>query len=177
MASEKAWYWLAAGVLALGLNGAYQDGQLGWAHGLVNHSAEVVEDASIRGLGVLASGEGWRGKNPAHSGWMEATLQRVQGKLTCKRIEMAERQIDMAQMQKDLAQARVERQLARVQMKMDKVRVMAIERANRAGKCTGLSHMVVTAPGVGFSNSVDIEMPEMPEMPEIQAPSAHHGPI
>jgi hypothetical protein len=174
MASEKAWYWLAAGVLALGLNGAYQDGQFGWVHNLVNHSVELVEDASIHGL---ASGEGFLGNSPERPWWMEVTLHRMQGKLACKRMEMAERQIDMAQMQKDLAQARVERQLARVQMKMDKVRVIAIERANRAGKCSGLSRMVMTAPGAGFSNSMEIDMPEMPAMPEMQAPRATHDPI
>jgi hypothetical protein len=108
---------------------------------------------------------------------METTLHRMQGKLACKRMEMAERQIDMAQMQRDLAQARIERQIARVQMKMDKVRVTVNERANRAGKFTGLSHMVMTAPGDGFSNSIDIEMPEMPAMPEVEAPSAQHDPI
>ena len=31
MTSNRAWYWLAAGVLALGLNGAYQDGEFSWA--------------------------------------------------------------------------------------------------------------------------------------------------
>jgi len=101
----------------------------------------------------------------------------MQGKLACKRLEMAERQIDMAQMQRDLAQARAERQLARVQMKMDEVRVIVNEPVNRASKCSGLSRMVMTAPGVGLSNSIDLELPEMPEMPEIQAPGPEHGPI
>src|SRR5258707_14387247 len=49
MRSNKAWYWLTAGVLALGLNGAYQDGQLGWAHVLANRAARVVQRASLRG--------------------------------------------------------------------------------------------------------------------------------
>jgi hypothetical protein len=164
-------------VLALGLNGAYQDGQFGWVHSLVNHSTDVVEDASVRGLGILASVEGFLGNSQASPGWMEPTLHRMQGKLACKRMEMADRQLDMAQLQKDLSHARVERQLARVQMEMDKVRVIAIERANRAGKCSGLSRMVVTAPGAGLSNTIDIEMPEMPAMPEIQVPNGQHDPI
>lgn len=33
-ATNNAWYWLAAGVLALGLNGYYQDGGLPALHGL-----------------------------------------------------------------------------------------------------------------------------------------------
>jgi hypothetical protein len=32
MKNAQAWGWLAAGVLALGLNGIYQDGGAAWAH-------------------------------------------------------------------------------------------------------------------------------------------------
>jgi hypothetical protein len=35
-AANKAWYWLAVGVLALGLNGYYQDGGLHGVHRLAN---------------------------------------------------------------------------------------------------------------------------------------------
>ena len=42
MRSEKAWYWLAAGVLALGLNGAYQDGLFGRAHFLANRASALM---------------------------------------------------------------------------------------------------------------------------------------
>jgi hypothetical protein len=154
MTSENAWYWLAAGVLALGLNGAYQDGQFGWVHGIADHSTEMVEQASMRGLTFVTAAEVMLGRNPA-------SLQRMQGKLACKRIEMAERQIDMAQMQRDLALARVDRQVAKVQVKMDKVRVIAIENANRAQKCSGFSRMVVTIPQVELPNIPDVQVPEI----------------
>jgi hypothetical protein len=169
MASEKAWYWLAAGVLALGLNGAYQDGQFGWVHGIADRSTEIVERASMRGLSFVTAAEVMFGRNPDAMGWTNATLQRVQGKLARKRIEMAERQIDMGRMQRDLALARVDRQMARVQMKMDKVRMIAIENADRAQKCSGFSRMVVTVP--------QVELPDV-QIPEIQAPAApSHDPI
>ena len=32
MKTTQAWVWLTAGVLALGLNGIYQDGGAQWAH-------------------------------------------------------------------------------------------------------------------------------------------------
>jgi len=169
MTSEKAWYWLAAGVLALGLNGVYQDGQFGWVHGIADHSTEIVERASMRGLSFVTAAEVMLGRNPDAMGWTHVTLQRVQGKLACKRIEMAERQIDMGRMQRDLAMARVDRQMARVQMKMDKVRMIAIENGHRAQKCSGFSRMVVTVPRV--------ELPDV-QIPEIQAPvAASHDPI
>jgi hypothetical protein len=174
MASEKGWYWLAAGVLALGLNGAYQDGQFGWAHSIADRSLEVVERASGRGMGFVTAAEVMLGRNPAAVGQMEAALGRMQGKMACKRVEMAERRIDLARMQSDLAAAQVERQLAKVQMKMDKVRVIAMNRANRARNCSGLSRGVVTVPRVELSNLPGVQMPEMPE---IQVPSAPHDPI
>jgi hypothetical protein len=175
MASEKAWYWLAAGVLALGLNGAYQDGQFGWVHELAGRTTEIVEVASMRGLAFVTAAEVMLGRNPEAIGEMEASLGRMQGKLACERIEMAKRRIDMARMQKDLATARVDRQLARVQMKMDKIRVIAIEGANRTQRCSDLSRMVVRVPRVEISNLPDVQIPEIPE---IQLPShSSHDPI
>ena len=52
---KQGWYWLAAGVLALGLNGVYHDGGAEWAHRLVNRSAAVVALASGNSERFLAS--------------------------------------------------------------------------------------------------------------------------
>jgi hypothetical protein len=46
MAMKQGWYWLAAGVMALGLNGVYHDGGAEWARRFVNRSAAVVALAS-----------------------------------------------------------------------------------------------------------------------------------
>lgn len=175
MASEKAWYWLAAGVLALGLNGAYQDGQFGWAHVIADRSTEMVERASMRGLALVTATEVMLGRNPEAVGRMEASLGSMQGKLACKRIEMAERRINLARMQRDLAAAHVDRQLARFQMKIDKIRVISIDGANRGQKCSGLSRMLVTVPNVEMSNLPDMQIPEMPEIQPPSPPS--HEPI
>jgi len=179
MASEKAWYWLAAGVLALGLNGAYQDGQFGWAHGIVDRSMSLVERASERGLSFASMAEVMLGRSPETSGWTEAALEKLQARTACSRVEMAQRQIAMAQMQRDLAAAQIDRQLAKVETKMDKVRMITIDRANRARNCSGFSRVVVAMPGVphvDLSNLPDIQIPNMPEIP--QAPSSRaNGPI
>jgi hypothetical protein len=55
MKSTQAWGWLAAGVLALGLNGFYQDGGAAWAHRAVN---QVIAGVSDRTEGVLALAAG-----------------------------------------------------------------------------------------------------------------------
>jgi hypothetical protein len=174
MASDKAWYWLAAGVLALGLNGAYRDGQFGWAHQFADRSTEIVERAEMRGLGLVTAAEVMLDRNPEAVGRMEGSLGRMQAKMACKRIEMATRRIDIARMQRDLAAAHVDRQLARVQMQLDKVRVIAIDRATHARNCAELSHVVVAGPRVDLS---DLPNAQIPDLPEIQVPSAPHDPI
>ena len=55
MKSTQAWGWLAAGVLALGLNGMYQDGGADWAHHAVN---QVMVRISNRTEGILALAAG-----------------------------------------------------------------------------------------------------------------------
>jgi len=54
MAMKQGWYWLAAGVMALGMNGVYHDGGE-WAHRLVNRSAAVLALASGHSERFLAS--------------------------------------------------------------------------------------------------------------------------
>src|SRR5689334_12878702 len=46
MKTTQAWAWLTAGVLALGLNGIYQDGGAQWAH-------RIVEEGVYRAAAVL----------------------------------------------------------------------------------------------------------------------------
>lgn len=44
-AATQAWYWLAAGVLALGLNGYYQDGGLRQVHRLADSAVTTIAEA------------------------------------------------------------------------------------------------------------------------------------
>jgi hypothetical protein len=50
MKTTQAWVWLAAGVMALGLNGFYQDGGVAWAHRIVDGA---VAQAADRSLGLV----------------------------------------------------------------------------------------------------------------------------
>ena len=52
---KQGWYWLTAGVMALGLNGVYHDGGAEWGHRFVNRSAAVVALASGHAERFLAS--------------------------------------------------------------------------------------------------------------------------
>ncbi len=52
---RQAWGWLAAGVLALGLNGIYQDGGAAWVYRNVDGVIARIADRS-EGVLALASG-------------------------------------------------------------------------------------------------------------------------
>ena len=167
MASDRAWYWLAAGVLALGLNGAYQDGEFQWVHRLANHSASLMERASEEGLRMLATAQVMLGRSPESMARTEATLQKLQMRVACKRIEMARRQVDMAQVQRDLAAARIDQQMAKVQASMERVGMITIERTGRARNCPELPRVIVmpNMPRVDLSNLPEISIPEIPAIP------------
>ncbi len=183
MRSDKAWYWLTAGVLALGLNGAYQDGQLGWAHVLADRATAAVERVTLRGQHFLAMAEVMLGRNTDtfgdSLGRTGTALERVQNKIVCDRVAHAQRQIAMAHVREQLAQAKVQQKLAMAQMKMDKVRMISIDRANQFSNCAGFSKVVVNIPDlpkIDLSNIPDIQVPDVPDfdsMPE----SRGNGPI
>jgi len=167
MRTEKAWYWLAAGVLALGLNGAYQDGQLVWAHVLVDRAAASVERVALRGQHFVAMAEVMLGREPHALAHTEAALERVQERMACDRIAQAQRHMAMARVREQLAQAKMQRKMAMVQMKMDRVRAMTIERANRFRDCDGFSKVVVNMPdlsNIQMPNLPDIQIPDVPEV-------------
>jgi hypothetical protein len=164
MRTEKAWYWLAAGVLALGWNGAYQDGQMGWAHVLVDRAAASVERVALRSQHFVAMAEVMLGREPRGFAHTQAAIERVQERIACDRIAQVQRHTAMARVREQLAEANVRRKMAMVQMKMDRVRAMTINRANRFRNCDGLSKVVVNMPDLSNMNI------EMPNLPDIQVP-------
>ena len=176
MRSETGWYWLAAGVLALGLNGAYQDGQLGWVHCLADRAAAFVEQASERGLPAVTVAELMLGRTPETLGRTEATFQKLQSKMVAQRVAQAQRQIAMAQARRDIAQAQLQRKMDLVHMKMDKVRMIGIDRAHN---CSGFSKVVVDLgdmPKIEIPNLPDIDLSGVPGLDQ-NSGSGSDGPI
>ncbi len=164
MRSEKGWYWLVAGVVALGLNGAYQDGQLGWVHCLANHATAAIERVSQRGLHTLAMAEWMLGRTPETAGRTEAALEQMQSKMVAERVAQAQREIAMAQARQQIAQAQMQRKMDMVHLKMDKVRMLGIDRANRLHDCSGFSKVVVDLrdiPSVDIPNLPDVQIPDV----------------
>jgi len=176
MRSQTGWYWLAAGVLALGLNGAYQDGQLGWVHCLADRAAAVFEQASERGLRAVTMAELMLGRSPETLGRTEAGVQKLQSKMVAQRVAQAQRQIAMAQARQQIAQARLQRKMDLVHMKMDKVRMLGIDRVH---DCSGFSKVVVDLgdmPKIDLSNLPDIDLSGVPGVDQ-NSMSGSDGPI
>lgn len=176
MRSQTGWYWLAAGVLALGLNGAYQDGQLGWVHCLADRAAAVFEQASERGLRAVTVAELMLGRSPETLGRTEAALQKLQSKVVAQRVAQAQRQIAMAEARQQIAQARLQRKMDLVHMKMDKVRMIGIDRTH---DCSGFSKVVVDMgdmPKIDMSDLPDIQVPDVSGIVQ-HSLSSSNGPI
>jgi len=110
MASERAWYWLAAGVLALGLNGAYQDGEFQWAHRVVDRSNAMFERVSAQGCHLLAMAEIMLGHEPAGLDRVHDRMVRVRDRFDAQQereMARAQRQMEAAQWKMEQAQERM----------------------------------------------------------------------
>lgn len=119
---RQAWAWLTAGVLALGLNGFYQDGGLQWAHQLVERieysTGAVLALASGHADRFLAEARMLTGRNETASCQRARQLARVQTRVA----EIQAR----TQRQTDESLTRFEVMSARQQAELDRVE------ANRA---------------------------------------------
>src|SRR5438876_3265698 len=97
--TTQAWTWLTAGVLALGLNGIYQDGGAAWAHRIANRVAD-------RTGAVLALATG------------RADLVRQQAQVVAVRQQTQSCRLNTAM-------ARIQTRMARAQGRFDRFQAMS----------------------------------------------------
>ena len=76
--NSRAWYWVAAGVLALGLNSEYQHGGLKWAHRAVDRGREAANCVEVNTHRYLAMARLMFGADPAPEFPTEVVLAQVQ---------------------------------------------------------------------------------------------------
>ena len=135
MKSREAWGWLAAGILALGLNGIYHDVGAGWTHRVVQaamnrlaeRTAPVLALATGRAEWFMARSQAVVAQNEVSSCPWASALAHIQSNAAewqrgIARIEAisARPQVEFARRQAQLARgeanrARIQAQLARVQ--------------------------------------------------------------
>ena len=92
MGSGKAWYWLAVGILALGLNSEYQSGRLHWARQATDQSLALMERATDQTMHYVTLAEVMLGDNPAEFRPAQAAVARVQAKIACVRMAVSQRE-------------------------------------------------------------------------------------
>jgi hypothetical protein len=161
MKNTQAWGWLAAGVLALGLNGIYQDCGAAWVH---RNAERVIARITARSGPVLALALGradWylakakleATRDETASCRMGAALARMQTEMA--RVHSGFAGLEAMSAREEAAMARVEGERARIEARTARFRFLPA--AFDAGK------IPVICP------RVRVEIPQMP-MVRISAP-------
>ena len=123
----QAWGWLAAGVLALGLNGIYQDGGAAW---IQRNVGQVIARIADRSEGVLALATGradWflakanllAARNGTASCRMATAMARAQAKMA--RAESGMASLEAMSARGEAAMARMEANRARIEVRVARV--------------------------------------------------------
>jgi hypothetical protein len=179
MKTNQAWGWLAAGVLAAGLNAIYHDGGLQWAHRIADQichrSGAVVSLASGSADRFLAEARMLTARNEAASCPLTAVMARVQS-----RIERSQGRFDRF----EAMSAREEAQLTRLEANRARMEAQIAVHAARFRMATialaPVTFKAVPAPLVCPRVRVNIPklpMAEMPVIPEIHVEMAGTGPV
>jgi len=175
MKTKQAWGWLAAGVLAAGLNANYYDGGFAWAH-------RVAERVGHSSQAVLALA----GENPARLFWearllttrqeaascrLATAMARVQAKIARSEAE-AEAEVDREPAREDAQLARLEVNRARIEAQMARIRIPA----------AAFTPVLVRMTGTSVCPRVRVNVPLRPvlnisPMPVIHLATASAGPI
>jgi hypothetical protein len=165
MKTTQAWAWLAAGVLALGLNGFYQDGGAAWAHRIVDGAIEQVASRSgtlvdLASAGVdraVESANLVEARNETATCRLAAAVARFQGKIARTQSGMAH--IEAMSARQEAALARIEEQRARIEERVARVRM------------TPLAFNTLEIPSVACPRvRVSVPRVRVPRVPMIPAP-------
>ena len=154
--NNKALYWIALGVFALGLNSEYQKGHLAFAHGIADRAEAVFCQVAAKAEQTLAVARVLTGRQEFAVD--DQFLARQQAEV--ERV-MAEHQADldraMALRQVDLDG--VQRKLKRMHIVLDRVQVEKLRQLERVRfrLSDATSRRIVVCPQTGTRVTVDAE--------------------
>jgi len=101
--NEKAWYWVAAGVFALGLSNSLAERQIGWARAMPDQLQEAADQftasASDQAMRFLDVANRLSNRDELGMARAEVALDRVQTRVACLRSVVAERQAATARIE------------------------------------------------------------------------------
>jgi hypothetical protein len=156
----QAWGWLAAAVMAAGLNASYHNGGLHWAHQVVNR---VTYNAGT----VIALATGHidqlqvrmlTAQNETTSCPLATALARAEN--NWDRSETSQENLEAMSAREEARLARLEANRIRIEAQVARLRLPAV----------ALSHVVVPGPRCSFCPRVRVNMPRLPV---INAPVVH----
>jgi len=163
----QAWGWLAAAVVAAGLNASYHDGGLQWAHQVVDH---VKHNTNA----VLALATGHADQFMAEAQFVTAHKQKTACPLTAALAEVRtmvaprgydadadSETLDVMSAHEQAQLARIEASRARIEAQVARIRIPAM----------AFSPVVVTAPRISVCPRMRVNIPHMPavKMPAMPA--------
>jgi hypothetical protein len=179
MKANQAWAWLAAGVLAAGLNANYYDGGFQWAHRLADrveqNSAAVLARASGQADQFLTEARMLTARNHSGSCPLSATLARVQ-----IRIARAQARVDRFEAMSD----RQEAQVAKLEANRDRIKAeIAVNPVRVRMAMAAFSPVVLRSiPSPTVCPRVRVNIPQLPmmklaPMPVVHIEAASAGPV
>jgi len=167
MKNTQAWGWLAAGVLALGLNGIYHDGGACWARQAVKVVVDKIEEQAGP---VLALAAGRADLFMVRNGMMAARVEtascrvatavaRAQGKIAGAQGRFA--QMEALAAREEAAMARMEANRAKIEAAMTRVHWSPV--------AFDTMKIPLACPRV----RVNVPRVSMPKMPVVSVPEVH----
>jgi hypothetical protein len=171
MKTNQAWGWLAAGVLAAGLNASYYDGGLQWVHRIADrvgqNSAAVLAVASGRADQFLAEARMLTARNQTASCPFSTAMARVQSK-----IARSEAGFEVMSAREEAQLARFEASRARIEAQTARIRIPA----------AAFNPVAVRMTGASVCPRVRVNVPRMPAVkippiPAIHIDAASAGPV
>ena len=114
MASDKALYWIAVIVMALGLGNSFVNAHPDWAQNLSERPLMVADSITERATGVASIAEKLFGTSEDGVARTQARLASVQCRLAAVQTRMASRQARIERVQAERVRNIVREQVARV---------------------------------------------------------------
>jgi hypothetical protein len=190
MKTNQAWGWLAAGVLAAGLNASYYDGGIQWAHRIADRIGQRSEAVLAHAIGhadrFLVEARMLTARNESASCPWATAVARVQSRIARSQGQFDGFEAMSAREQAQLVKldANREAQLARVEANRARMEAQFAAHAAHFRMATAafapLAFKAMPAPVVCPRVRVNIPqvpMVEMPVVPEIHVEMAGTGPV
>ncbi|HUO25959.1 MAG TPA: hypothetical protein VMU61_09835 [Candidatus Aquilonibacter sp.] len=167
MKGTQAWTWLAAGVMALGLNGYYHDGGARWAHQIADYAAmqsTAVVTMSADRVGQLAS-EVRLLASPGEDRSCRVTTAMAHLQTRLARGQAGFARVEAISARQEAALARLEANRARIEAQMQRLRVMPAM-VNPVSITVRCPRVHVNIPQIDIPQ-VRVNVPAVPALPVV----------